>query len=184
VRDAKVRTQALLDARRASGGFRVEPPFDRQPGFFKREVQATRPPDAPPPSGRYMALLDFLPNEPWHADLIGKIRNALRRRSGMATTHGVGPRYLHSTGQYHKGGSNTGVFVLLTADDSIATPVPETDYTFSMLKRAQALGDFEALVAAGRDVVHYHLEDPTVNITAELERIVSTVRRQQRRTTR
>jgi hypothetical protein len=55
---------------------------------------------------------------------------------------------LHSTGQYHKGGPNTGRFLLLTADDSSETPVPGTDYTFSALKQAQALGDFDALVAA------------------------------------
>jgi hypothetical protein len=64
---------------------------------------------------------------------------------------------LHSTGQYHKGGPNTGRFLLLTADDASETTVPGTDYSFSALKQAQALGDFEALVAAGRAVLHYHL---------------------------
>jgi hypothetical protein len=66
---------------------------------------------------------------------------------------------LHSTGQYHKGGPNTGRFLLLTADDATETAVPGTDYSFSALKQAQALGDFDALVAAGRDVRHYHLRD-------------------------
>jgi hypothetical protein len=172
VRDAKVRTQALLDARRATGDFRINPPFERQPAYLKREHHPTRAADAPIPTGRYVALLDFLPGEPWRPDVVEKLRSGLRRRSGIATTHGVGPRYLHSTGQYHKGGPDTGLFVLLTADDEIATPVPETDYTFSMLKRAQALGDFEALAAAGRDVIHFHLEDRTADLAEELQKFV------------
>jgi hypothetical protein len=175
VRDAKVRTQALIDSRRA-GELRVDPPFERFPAFLKREHRATRPPDAADRPGRYLAILDFLPGEPWRADYINKLRSALRRRSGIATTHGVGPRYLHSTGQYHKGGPNTGFFVLLTADDQVTTPVPDTDYTFSVLKRAQALGDFEALVAAGRDVVHYHLNDATSDVSVEVERIIRGLR--------
>jgi len=79
VRDAKVRTQALLDARRATGAFRVEPPLEQQAGYLKREIQAVRPADDPPPSGRYLALLDFLPGEAWRSDFVGKIRTALAR---------------------------------------------------------------------------------------------------------
>jgi len=176
VRDAKVRTQALLDSRRSPGEFRVDPAFERSAAFLKREHRATRPPDAADRPGRYLAILDFLPGEPWRADYINKLRSGLRRRSGIATTHGMGPRYLHSTGQYHKGGPNTGFFVLLTADDTVATPVPDTDYTFSMLKRAQALGDFEALAAAGRDVVHYHLNGATSDVSVEVERIIRGLR--------
>ncbi len=87
----------------------------------------------------------------------------------------MGPRYLHSTGQFHKGGPNTGIFVLLTAADASATPVPGTDYTFSALKQAQALGDFDALVANGREVVHYHLEDPTADFSVTLERLIGRI---------
>ena len=100
------------------------------------------------------------------------LRVALRRRIGLAVTHGVGPRYLHSTGQFHKGGPNTGIFVLLTAQDASATPVPGTDYTFSVLKQAQALGDFDALVAGDREVVHYHLESPNADFSQTLERLI------------
>jgi glucose-6-phosphate isomerase len=171
VRDAKVRTQALLDVRRTTGDFRIEPPFERRPAYFKRAHRPSRAADAPARTGRYVALLDFLPDEPWRPDVIDKLRGVMRRRSGIATTHGVGPRYLHATGQYHKGGPDAGLFVLLTADDGLATPVPETDYTFSMLKRAQALGDFEALAAAGRDVIHFHLEGPTTDLTEEFQNL-------------
>jgi len=89
----------------------------------------------------------------------------------VASTHGVGPRYLHSTGQYHKGGPNTGLFLLLTAADTGGTPIPGVEYTFSTLKQAQALGDFDALVAAGREVIHYHIDDATADFTAELQKV-------------
>jgi glucose-6-phosphate isomerase len=176
VKDAKVRTQAQLDARRATGEFRLDPPFESSNAVLKREHRPARPLDSAERQHRYLAILDFLPGEPWHADYIARLRSTLRRRSGIAATHGVGPRYLHSTGQYHKGGPNTGFFVLLTADDTVATPIPETDYTFSMLKRAQALGDFEALAAAGRDVVHYHVAGADADITPEVEKIVRGLR--------
>ena len=77
------------------------------------------------PSPRpYLALLDYLPSDPRRADLIARLRSALRAHDRTVTTYGIGPRYLHSTGQYHKGGPNTGRFVLLTAADASATPVP------------------------------------------------------------
>jgi len=100
------------------------------------------------------------------------LRASIRKRSGLATTYGVGPRYLHSTGQFHKGGPNSGVFVLLTAADATATPVPGMPFTFSTLKQAQALGDFEALVANGREVVHYHIDDPAADFMPVLERLL------------
>ena len=103
--------------------------------------------------------------------MIRRLRAALRQRGPMATTYGVGPRYLHSTGQYHKGGPNTGVFLLLSAADEHATPVPDMSYTFSTLKHAQALGDFDALVSANRHVIHYHFDDPTADFAAELEKV-------------
>lgn len=170
VRDAKARTQSQLEARRLRGVFRVDPPFERGDGYSRRE---SLPASVPPANlHRYLAILDYLPPDPRRAPMITAVRGAIRRSFGVATTHGVGPRYLHSTGQYHKGGPNTGRFVLLTAADTGATPVPGTDYTFSALKQAQALGDFDALAAAGREVVHYHLDDPRADFTATLERLL------------
>ena len=63
---------------------------------------------------------------------------------------GYGPRYLHSTGQLHKGGPNTGVFVLITATPSEDLPIPGYPFSFATLELAQALGDFASLGAAGR----------------------------------
>jgi glucose-6-phosphate isomerase len=171
VRDAKVRTQAQLDARRATGRFRLDPPFDRRAGYLRRAYRPEAQ-DPPPATGPYLAILDYLPSDSRRVELVRRLRAALRAHDHIVTTHGVGPRYLHSTGQYHKGGPNTGRFVLLTAADASATPVPGTDYTFSTLKQAQALGDFDALVAAGRDVVHYHIEDPGADFSETLENLL------------
>jgi len=172
VADAKRRTQAQLDARRSLGAFRLDPPFERGPGYSRREHAREAAGDDPDAARGYVAILDYLPFEPTRADVIARLRGALRRRSGLATTYGVGPRYLHSTGQYHKGGPNTGLFLLFTAVDGSVTAVPGTDYTFSALKFAQALGDFEALAAAGRHVVHYHFEDPSADYSAALESVL------------
>ena len=77
----------------------------------------------------------------------------------MASTFGVGPRYLHSTGQYHKGGPNRTLAFVITANDATETPVPGAGYSFSVLKRAQALGDAQTLEAHERRTVRLHVKD-------------------------
>jgi hypothetical protein len=171
VREAKVRTQAQLDALAANGAFRIEPPFEPGEGYSRREHRPAG--ESTHTRRRYVALLDYLPADPHRLPLVDRLRDAIRHRLGLVTTHGIGPRYLHSTGQYHKGGPNSGIFVLLTAADASTTPVPGTAYTFSTLKQAQALGDFDALVANGREVVHYHLDDPSADFSATLERLLA-----------
>jgi hypothetical protein len=122
-----------------------------------------------PVQGRYVALLDYLPTDPARVATVSRLRDRIRGATRAVTTHGFGPRYLHSTGQYHKGGPNTGRFLLLTAPDDTTTAVPGTDYSFSVLKQAQALGDFEALVAAGRDVTHLHFDRPSADFSSVME---------------
>jgi glucose-6-phosphate isomerase len=170
VREAKLRTQAQLDAKATRGAFQMEPPLSRGEGYSRREFRPAWQPASP--RRRYFALLDYLPADDRRLALIRQLRSTVRRRTGLATTHGTGPRYLHSTGQFHKGGPNSGIFVLLTAADATATPVPEAPYTFSTLKQAQAMGDFDALAANGREVVHYHLDDPTADFSIVLERVL------------
>ncbi len=169
VRGAKVRTQAQLDAQRSTGAFRVEPPFEQGPGYSRRERRSEGVRGAGRP---YLAILDYLPAQDGRAAVMKRLRAALRHRGPMATTYGVGPRYLHSTGQYHKGGPNTGIFLLITAADEQATPVPGMSYSFSTLKHAQAFGDFDALAAVDRHVIHYHFENPLADFAAELEKVV------------
>jgi hypothetical protein len=170
VRDAKMRTQAQLDTRTKSGAFHVAPALVADGAVSTRAHRTTTLAGHP---GRYIAILDYLSPDASRADVVSRIRADLRRRFGLATTHGRGPRYLHSTGQYHKGGPNTGTFLLVTGADATTTPVPGTAYTFSMLEQAQALGDFEALVATGRDVVHVHVDDPAADRSAVLETIAA-----------
>ena len=81
----------------------------------------------------------------------------LQERLHIATTLGYGPRFLHSTGQFHKGGPNTGLFLQLTADDVTDVPIPGAPYTFGIFKQAQALGDMEALQKHKRRVGRVHL---------------------------
>jgi glucose-6-phosphate isomerase len=155
VKDAKRRTQLQLDTVTARGAFHFAPPLESTNGLKRREHRG-----AAPAGHRYVAILDYVATDATRGATIDRIRRDLRRRTGLASTYGVGPRYLHSTGQYHKGGPNTGTFLLLTATDHTTTAVPGEPYSFRTLKEAQALGDFEALVAAGRTVLHYHVDNP------------------------
>lgn len=102
-------------------------------------------------TGDYFALLAFLPpDDPrWHGAFT-QFLAAVEARTGCATTLGFGPRYLHSTGQLHKGGQPTGVFLILVADSSHDLAVPGESYSFGVLEMAQALGDFQALDRASR----------------------------------
>jgi len=107
--------------------------------------------------GTYVALLPYLEPTSAHKAAIQALRLQLRDGLRLATTVGYGPRYLHSTGQFHKGGPNTGLFILITADDENDLPIPGEQYGFGVLKQAQALGDFEALQSKGRPVIRFHL---------------------------
>jgi transaldolase/glucose-6-phosphate isomerase len=109
--------------------------------------------------GDYFALLAFVEMNQRHRNALDAIRGVVRDRRSVATTAGFGPRYLHSTGQAHKGGPNTGVFVMITCDDPEDLPVPGQRYTFGTIKRLQAQGDLEVLASRRRRVLHVHLAD-------------------------
>ena len=79
--------------------------------------------------------------------------------TGCVVTHGLGPRYLHSTGQLHKGGPPTGLFVQVVDDTGGEIPIPGEDFGFGRLIRAQAEGDFRSLQERGRSIVRVRLED-------------------------
>ena len=107
--------------------------------------------------GGYVGLLGFVtPDGDDHARLQAAATR-LRERTSAPVTVGIGPRYLHSTGQLHKGGPDGGVFLVAVGDDPEDAEVPGEELTFSRLKRAQAAGDLEALAAAGRTVAHVDL---------------------------
>jgi transaldolase/glucose-6-phosphate isomerase len=113
-------------------------------------------------AGDYIAMLDYIEETPEHDALIQGIRTQLRDATRAATTTGYGPRFLHSTGQLHKGGADNGVFLQLTAPDKTDLPVPGHSYTFSVLKQAQALGDFRSLATRGRRAIRVDLGRDTL----------------------
>jgi hypothetical protein len=108
--------------------------------------------------GDYFAILAFIEMNQAHRNALGAIRGLVRDRWKVATTVGFGPRYLHSTGQAHKGGPNSGVFLVITCDDAEDLPVPGQRYSFGTIKRLQARGDMEVLASRGRRVLRVHLK--------------------------
>lgn len=151
VSEAKEKTKALLRKYASAGGFEDTAATEANvSGELRSVIAALRPPD-------YVAFLLYLPADHLVEEAIREIRFGLQNKKKVATTYGLGPRYLHSTGQYHKGGPNTCVAFVITADDNTQTAIPEARYSFSVLKRAQALGDVEALRAHDRRVVRIHL---------------------------
>ncbi len=107
--------------------------------------------------GDYIALMAYVTPDEDNQRALQRLRVAIRDTRHLATTLGFGPRFLHSTGQLHKGGPNTGVYIQITADDGTDVPIPGQPFTFSILKRAQAAGDLQALRHHGRRVVRIHI---------------------------
>jgi glucose-6-phosphate isomerase len=130
--------------------------------------------------GDYAGLLAYVPpdRDPFDA-VLQQMRGTLAG-TGRATTLGYGPRYLHSTGQLHKGGANNGVFIIVTADPREDLPIPDEPFSFGVLEMAQALGDFESLDRTGRRALHLHLPTRDVallqRVFAHLVRSVRTTR--------
>jgi glucose-6-phosphate isomerase len=170
VQQAKDATRVLLDRFNAEGEL-PSPSPDRVMGdgttltltAAAREAVNDRAPEAiltllKEPD--YFALLAYLGPDLELADVIKEFRHSVRERTRVATTTGYGPRYLHSTGQLHKGGPNTGVFVIVSATPRVDVPIPGEHFTFGTLELAQARGDFQSLEAEGRRALYIHLPAP------------------------
>jgi len=123
--------------------------------------------------GDYVAMLDYIQETGEHEELIQAIRAQLRDALRVATTTGYGPRFLHSTGQLHKGGDDSGVFIQITVDDVQDAPLVGEPFTFSVLKQAQALGDFQSLASRDRRAIRVHLG---ADVTAGLKSLLEIVR--------
>jgi transaldolase/glucose-6-phosphate isomerase len=108
-------------------------------------------------SGDYLALLAYLHQSTENIHLLENARRRLRHTFKRAVTLGFGPRFLHSTGQLHKGGPNNGVFLQITVEDSANPAIPEAPFGFSTLKQAQAMGDWQALQSKGRRALRLHI---------------------------
>ncbi len=156
-------TKAILDEIKAAGPFAEEPML----AYLYAHLSRFEP-------GDYVALTAFVARTPGVDSILQRMRGCIRDAFGAATTLGYGPRFLHSTGQLHKGGPNTGLFIQFTADDIQDVPIPGWPYTFGILKQAQAMGDFAALRGKGRRLLRVHLGCDVENA---LNRVLEDVRR-------
>ena len=107
--------------------------------------------------GDYLAIMAYTQQTPRVDQALDLLRRKVMERHGIATTMGYGPRFLHSTGQLHKGGPASGLFLQLTAGHAHDIPIPEEVYTWGVLADAQALGDLQALRSSDRRAVRVHL---------------------------
>ncbi|MEA2650364.1 MAG: transaldolase / glucose-6-phosphate isomerase, partial [Chloroflexota bacterium] len=184
VQESKDATKELLEAYRSRGSL-------PQPGPLVSDAGIAVSADAGPlgdtpvtvdgavrtlldllqPGRDYFAILAYLPPDPAIAERLQRIRNRVRQTHGVATTLGFGPRFLHSTGQLHKGGPDTGVFLQLTADPAKDLPIPGWQESFGILIAAQALGDLTSLQRRGRRAIRLHFAD----LDAGLERLEAMV---------
>lgn len=128
------------------------------------------------PVFHYIALMAYLDFTPLNEDLLQKLRVLIRDRFGLATTVGFGPRFLHSTGQLHKGGKREGAFIQITADYAEDIPIPGRAFSFGVLNRSQSLGDLDSLRKRGLPIIHLHLgaspEEGLKYILREMEKIL------------
>jgi transaldolase/glucose-6-phosphate isomerase len=116
--------------------------------------------------GDYVALNAYLPRNQQIVALLRRLRVAIRQQTGCATTVGFGPRFLHSTGQLHKGGPGNGLYMQITADPVNDFMIPGESLTFGALERAQSLGDLDALQGRDRRILRVHL--PTLRLLHKL----------------
>ncbi|AFM24808.1 bifunctional transaldolase/phosoglucose isomerase [Desulfomonile tiedjei] len=122
--------------------------------------------------GDYIAFQAYLTENSATDRALQEMRLLARDKLHVATTVGYGPRYLHSTGQFHKGGPNSGIFVQLTAKDKEDISIPGAGYTFGTLKRAQAKGDLDALLRHGRRILRIDLGRNTDEGLAAMQQIM------------
>lgn len=119
-------------------------------------------------SNDYVAILPYLWPSKEIDEALSQLRDKILCRTKRSVVFGYGPRYLHSSGQLHKGDGNNGVFLLISADPQADIQIPGQGYTFGQLCNAQALGDFQALENKGRRVIKLHLQQPVAQAIKKL----------------
>lgn len=113
--------------------------------------------------GDYAAVMAYIQKNKKNEKMLDKIRELIRNKKEIATTLGYGPRFLHSTGQLHKGGAGNGLFIQITSDDTKDLEIPGKPYSFGVLKQSQAIGDYESLLKHKRRVLK-------INIGSDIEK--------------
>ena len=152
VQGAKDNTDGLLDVFLGQGRLP-----DRAPsGSLDALLRHAQP-------GDYFAIMSYFPQNSEAETLLDELRTRVMRRCSIATTAGYGPRYLHSTGQLHKGGPASGLYLQLTLSRHDELPIPGQPYGFDVLATAQSIGDYQALSNLGRRVITFNLGDDAVS---------------------
>jgi transaldolase/glucose-6-phosphate isomerase len=167
VESAKVAAREMIAAYQKSGSLPESETHSPSPESLETFLQEAQP-------GDYVAIQAYIKPSAEADAALNELRLGIRKSTGLPVTVGYGPRFLHSTGQLHKGDSGNGHFIQLTADMPQDIPIPDeagkeaSGITFGVLKTAQALGDAAALRDAGRRVIHYDLSDDIVGGLAAL----------------
>ena len=125
--------------------------------------------------GDYFAINAFINMSEANQKSLQRIRTAVRDRYRVATTVGFGPRFLHSTGQLHKGGPDSGVFLQISSADPTDLEIPGREFTFGVLKQAQSIGDFQVLCVRGRRILRIHLHDASEDRIQQLAHTIETL---------
>ena len=157
VQDSKLRTIAKIKDYQATGKLAEADLVDA--GNVKRELEAFL---SDPQAGEFVTINAYVPRNAEMIEAIQSLRIAIREKTKLPVTAGFGPRFQHSTGQFHKGGPNKGRFIQFVYDYDAEKDmdIPGQGMTFGTLIRAQALGDYEALKAAGRKGLRIRLSSP------------------------
>jgi hypothetical protein len=148
---------------------------DSDEGAIAALLDAAKPPE-------YVAFMGYLAPSAEFDEAVAQLRASVRERTRATTTFGYGPRFLHSTGQFHKGGPRTGRFLQLLHDDAPDVEIPGAGYTFTTLKNAQAIGDEETLRELGLPVERVRLRGNAVRALGELVANVDRQAHSRRRT--
>lgn len=156
VQDSKLRTIAKIKDFQATGKL-----ADVDLVGVKDAKSALRKFLADAKAGNFVTINAYIPRNNDMIDTIQKLRVVLREQTGCPVSAGFGPRFQHSTGQFHKGGPNKGFFIQVVYDAENDFEIPTQGLTFGTLIRAQALGDYEALLAAGRKAIRIRLSTPS-----------------------
>ena len=166
VTEAKEKTGALLERWKGKGVHNPEPAFETSAITVFSDSKAQSLTDylrsAISHHNGYIALMAYL-----HRgvdDDVKQLRELLEKAGKKPVTFGWGPRFLHSTGQFHKGGPKVGSFIQITGATNVRWPIHGRDYGFEVLVMAQALGDNEALAARNYPLVRFHLKERSAGI--------------------
>ena len=178
VEASKIATRAMTEAFEKTGALPGEPPVFAERGVAlhtdAQNADSLRKLGAGPSleswfkahfarraAGDYIALLAYLDATETRVQALQNVRASIRDRTRLATCLQFGPRFLHSTGQAHKGGPNSGLFLQLTAEPAADVTIPGRAASFGVIEAAQAAGDFRVLAERGRRVLRAHIADGT-----------------------